>query len=142
MEKEMKAKSKISGYIIRSGVWAVFLSMGFIVVSWAFNSPNRIAKTSASPRVLTFAERVFYQRVIEDVYWHHRIWPKERPDPKPSLDAVMTQAQLQKKVEGYLRDSLVLEDYWQKPITAEQLQAEMDPDGPRHKTAGSPAGTV
>ena len=42
-----------------------------------------------------FAERVSYQRAIEDVYWRHRIWPKERPDPKPSLDAVMSQAQLE-----------------------------------------------
>ena len=50
----------------------------------------------------------------------------ENPDPKPSLDAVMSQAQLENKVAGYLRDSLALEDYWQKPITAEQLQAEMD----------------
>ena len=38
----------------------------------------------------------------------------------------MSQAQLEKKVEDYLRDSLALGDYWQKPITAEQLQAEMD----------------
>ena len=38
----------------------------------------------------------------------------------------MSQAQLENKVAGYLRDSLALEDYWQKPITAEQLQAEMD----------------
>jgi N-acetylneuraminic acid mutarotase len=38
----------------------------------------------------------------------------------------MSQAQLENKVTGYLRDSLALEDYWQKPITAEQLQAEMD----------------
>ena len=38
----------------------------------------------------------------------------------------MSQAQLENKVAGYLRDSLVLEDYWQRPITAEQLQAEMD----------------
>src|SRR5262249_46967263 len=52
-----------------------------------------------SQRTLTFAERVMYQRAIEDVYWQHRIWPKERPDPKPSLDAVMSQAQLEKKVE-------------------------------------------
>ena len=63
---------------------------------------------------------------IEEVYWRHRIWPKERPDPKPSLDAVMSQAQLEKKVEDYLRNSQALEDYWQRPITAEQLQAEMD----------------
>ena len=38
----------------------------------------------------------------------------------------MSQAQLQNKVAGYLHDSLVLEDYWQRPVTAEQLQAEMD----------------
>src|SRR5207249_900225 len=50
----------------------------------------------------------------------------QRPDPKPSLDAVMSQAQLEKKVAGYLRDSQLLEDYIQKPVTTEQLQAEMD----------------
>ena len=67
-----------------------------------------------SQRTLTFAERVAYQRAIEEVYWRHRIWPKENPDPKPSLDAVMSQAQLEKKVEDYLRDSQALEDYWQR----------------------------
>ena len=104
-----------------------------------FNSPNKwyksavatggygsTAKSPSQPRAFSFAERVAYQRAIEDVYWRHRIWPKENPDPKPSLDAVMSQAQLENKVAGYLRDSLVLEDYWQQPITAEQLQAEMD----------------
>jgi hypothetical protein len=83
-------------------------------------------KSPSQPRAFSFADRVAYQRAIEDVYWRHRIWPKENPDRKPSLDAVMSQAQLEKKVAGYLRDSLVLEDYWQRPITAEQLQAEMD----------------
>ena len=81
---------------------------------------------NGSQRTLSFEERVSYQRAIEDVYWRHRIWPKERPDPKPSLDAVMSQAQLEKKVTDYLRNSQALEDYWQRPITAEQLQAEMD----------------
>src|SRR5262249_40908173 len=79
-----------------------------------------------SYRALTFPERVSYQRAIEEVYWRHRISPKENPDPKPALYAVMSQAQLENKVRSYLRDSLVLEDYWQQPITAEQLQAEMD----------------
>jgi hypothetical protein len=54
---------------------------------------------------------VSYQRAIEELYWRHRIWPKERPDPKPSLDAVMSQAQLEKKVAVYLRKSQALEDY-------------------------------
>ena len=60
---------------------------------------------------LTFAERVSYQRAIEDVYWRHRIWPKEKSYPKPSLDAVMTQAQLENKVAEYLGNSQALEDY-------------------------------
>src|SRR5437773_10502678 len=90
----------------------------------AFFGPE--VPTKPSERTLTFAERVAYQRAIEEVYWRHRIWPTERTDPKPSLDAVISQAQLEKKVTDYLRNSQALEDYWQQPITAEQLQAEMD----------------
>ena len=37
----MKTKSKISGYMIRSAVYAVFLSVAFIAASWAFQSPNK-----------------------------------------------------------------------------------------------------
>src|SRR4051794_17300911 len=81
---------------------------------------------NASHQLLTFAERVAYQRAIEEVYWRHRIWPKGNPGPKPSLDAVMSQAQLENKVAGYLRGSLMLQDSWQKPIIGEQLQAEID----------------
>jgi hypothetical protein len=33
-----------------------------------------------SNRTLTFTERVAHQRRIEEVYWRHRIWPKERLD--------------------------------------------------------------
>jgi N-acetylneuraminic acid mutarotase len=89
-----------------------------------FFRPEAQAKVSA--RTLTFGERVAYQRAIEEVYWRHRIWPEQRSDPKPPLDAVMSQAQLETKVRDYLRKSQALEDYWQQPITAEQLKAEMD----------------
>jgi hypothetical protein len=142
MEKEMKTKSRISGYMIRSAAYAVFLSVAFIAASWAFQSPNKwyksavatigygsTAKSPSQPRALSFAERAAYQRAIEDVYWRHRIWPRnggENPDPKPSLDAVMSQEQLEKKVTDYLRNSQELENYWQQPITAHQLQAEMN----------------
>src|SRR6266542_3527041 len=97
------------------------------VITRSFVQTGDNAVRAANPaRTLSFVDRVAYQRAIEEVYWRHRIWPKERPDPKPSLDAVMTEAQLEKKVEDYLRNSQALEDYWQRPITAEQLQAEMD----------------
>ena len=89
-----------------------------------FFRPEAPSKTLS--RTLTFPERVAYQRAIEDIYWRHRIWPKERPDSKPPLDAVMSQAQIEQKVTGYLRKLQALADYGQRPITAEQLQAEMD----------------
>jgi hypothetical protein len=135
----MKTKSKLGGHIIRACAWAVFLSVAFIAASSASNSPNRwqrstgttgaydtTGKTSSQPRTFSFAERVAFQRAIEDVYWRHRIWPKENPAPKPSLDAVMSQEHLENKVTGYLRDSLMVQEHWHRPITAEQLQAEMD----------------
>src|SRR6476659_4764460 len=93
----------------------------------AFFHPEAPAKATHPPSAgLTFAERVTYQRAIEEVYWRHRIWPKENSRPKPSLDEVMPQAQLEKKVADYLRKSQMVEDHWQRPITREQLQAEMD----------------
>src|SRR5437879_5510251 len=63
------------------------------------------ATPKTSQRTLTFQERVAYQRAIEDVYWRHRIWPRnggQRPDPKPSLDSVMSHAQTEKTVRDYL----------------------------------------
>jgi len=38
----------------------------------------------------------------------------------------MSQAELEKEVTEYLRNSWILEDQWQRPITPDQLQAEMD----------------
>jgi hypothetical protein len=84
------------------------------------------AATKVSHATLTFAQRVAYQRAVEDVYWRHRIWPKENLNPKPSLDAVMSQAQLRKKVADYLRESEELENYLQRPINAQDLQTEID----------------
>ena len=87
-----------------SGTW--LLCIACVVTAGtglAFLRPE--APTKVSQRTLTFADRVAYQRAIEEVYWRHRIWPKENAKPKPSLDAVMSQVQLEKKVEGYLRDS-------------------------------------
>jgi hypothetical protein len=63
----------------------------------AFVNPK--TPTKVPHRALTFEERVSYQRAIEQVYYRHRIWPKESSNPKPSLDAVMPRAQLEKGVE-------------------------------------------
>jgi hypothetical protein len=82
--------------------------------------------TNVSQRTLTFAERVAYQRTIEELYWRHRIWPKENPGPKPPLDAIISQRQIERKVEDYLRKSQLVTAQRRLPITAGELQAEMD----------------
>src|SRR5215468_8449824 len=134
----MKTKSKLSAYILRGSTTALLFSCVIVALCSAIHLPEQPAKALApqdnavfganahQSRSLSFAERVAYQRAIEDVYWRHRIWPKERPDPKPSLEVVMSQAQLENKVEEYLRNSQALEDYWQQPLTSEELQAEMN----------------
>ena len=94
---------------------------GTLLAFFRAEAPNQ-----TSQRAPTFAERVAYQRAIEEVYWRHRIWPKENANPKPSLDEVMSAKQIEKKVEDYLRQAQALEDYWQRPITPDQLQAEME----------------
>src|SRR5579884_425476 len=123
-------KQAISPFFLRSTLFALVLgaTAGFILVSSraGLGFPDSEAFSNVPPRTLSFQERVAYQRAIEEVYWRHRIWPKENPGPKPSLDAVMSQAQIESKVADYLRKSQALEDYWQRPITARQLQAEMD----------------
>ncbi len=118
----MKRKGKIRGFILRSVATTIASCLALVALSFS----GKAASSSSQTKTLTFAERVAYQRAIEEVYWRHRIWPKSGPDPKPSLNQMLSQAQLEKKVADYLRKSQALEDYWQRPITAEQLQAEMD----------------
>ena len=105
-------------------VWVFAGSSVLSAMLFGFFSPQEFSKVSE--RTLSVAERVSYQRAIEEVYWRHRIWPKERPGSKPLLDAVISQGQLEQKVGDYLRESQLLEDRWHRPITSEQLQAEMD----------------
>jgi hypothetical protein len=77
-------------------------------------------------RTLTFAERTAYQYAIEEVYWRHRIWPKENPGSKPALDAIISQRQIEQKVVDYLRKSQFVADRRGSRIVASELQAEME----------------
>ena len=135
----MKTKGKISGHIIRTAAYAVFLSVAFVALSFAFQSPNRwqrsagitgaydaTGKTSSQPRAFSFAERVVFQRAIEDVYWRHRIWPKENPDPKPVPRRGDVSGATGKQGHKLSARLARVGKSLARPITAEQLQAEMD----------------
>ncbi len=103
-----------NGYRVPKGVLALFvLGIG-------------LTESKAVARDLGFEERVAAQRAIEEVYWRHRIWPRENPAPKPPLSVVLPDDAIRAKVEDYLRKSNALETWWQRPITVEQLQAELD----------------
>src|SRR2546421_494826 len=116
MDKLKKQNTRdVKAHLLRSAFY-LLLFVGVIVVvplSGAINMPNPVSKFSTwqdniafvkvresassllasatrNNQTLTFAARATYQRAIEEVYWRHRIWPRENPDPKPSLDAVMS----------------------------------------------------
>src|SRR5438552_15305419 len=126
-----KSNPTIKAQILRS-VFYLLLLLGVCAIPFALAKRSFDGRTTSAmsstqtPRTLSFADRVAYQRAIEEVYWRHQIWPKENAGPKPPLDKVMSQAQIEKKVEDYLRNSQALEDYWQRSITPDQLQAEME----------------
>src|SRR4030095_9833482 len=125
----MKTNNKVSAYILRSSTTALLFSCVIVALCWAINVPEQPPKTlppqdnagfganGQENRSLSLEDRVAYQRAIEEVYWGHRIWPKERPDRKPSLDAVMSQATIEQKVQDYLRHSELVEQNWSQPIT-------------------------
>jgi len=92
---EMKTKSKTSGYIVRSAAYAALLSCLIVGFTSGFNLPNRwsalsrsvlpgsMTKPATHTKMLTFANRVAYQRAIEEVYWRHRDWPATDGSAKP-----------------------------------------------------------
>ena len=107
-----------------SGLAIAVVSILFVLI--AVSRVSRPAAQPSATRTLSMEERVQAQRAIEEVYWKHRLWPKENPAPKPPLSAVMPEEAIRARVEDDLRKSNALERIWQRPITGEQLQAEMN----------------
>ena len=89
----MKTNDKLSAYILRGSTGALLFSCVIVTLCSAIHLPEQARKApppqdnaafganAHQDRSLSFADRVAYQRAIEDVYWRHRIWPKERPAP-------------------------------------------------------------
>jgi hypothetical protein len=97
------------------------MTIGFSIVMMMVFSSTVFAR-----QPLTFEERVKAQEAIERVYYNHRIWPKENPQPKPPFEKMITKEQIEAKVNDYLKKCSALDKFWQRPIIASQLQAEMD----------------
>jgi N-acetylneuraminic acid mutarotase len=101
------------------------LAIGIMTTPGSVSASSE-AQRETPARALTFVERIGFQRAIEEVYWRHRIWPKGNAGPKPPLDAAISQRQIEKKVEEYLRKSHFVTQQRGFPISAGELQQEMN----------------
>ncbi|CAN5520558.1 hypothetical protein BH20VER1_BH20VER1_16580 [soil metagenome] len=75
---------------------------------------------------ISLEQRVEYQRRIEEVHWRHRTATQASTGQSvtPFAEA-MPEAALRAKVEETLAKSAALAEFWGRPVTAGQLQAEM-----------------
>lgn len=75
---------------------------------------------------LSFEERIDCARRVERVYQAHRIWPAENPRPRPAFETVLPEPVLRARVADDVARSIALEVLWNAPITAPDLEAEID----------------
>lgn len=74
---------------------------------------------------ITYKQRLRAQKSIERVLYEQRIWPENNP-PRPPFEKAVPDEIIEQKVQSYLKKSIILEQFWKRPITGEQLQAELD----------------
>jgi N-acetylneuraminic acid mutarotase len=72
------------------------------------------------------SQRLLDQRAVEAVYWNHRLWPEANPTPKPPLEQILPDARILERLEDTARKSAALGILWRRPLTAEQLQEELN----------------
>src|SRR5438445_728571 len=105
-------------------------SSGTLLALSQHDAPGRARRT------LTFEERVSYQRAIEDVYWRHRIWPKENAHGKN------TPARRSMKLNNHEWDDTVQKlvgMFSDQPVAAGVLPAKGRPmaEGPKARGAAN-----
>jgi N-acetylneuraminic acid mutarotase len=107
----------------------LLVPLGLIILSFVIFAPaGRPAQASvpAVAQALTLDDRLACRTAIEQVYWQATDWPAANPQPKPALDAVLSQAQIESQVRDTLAQSVALQEQWGLAVTAEMLQAELD----------------
>ncbi|HEX4823302.1 MAG TPA: MopE-related protein [Candidatus Polarisedimenticolaceae bacterium] len=97
-----------------------------IVVTIGFAMTAATLARAGGTRTLTLDERVTAQKAIEQVYWSHRIWPKENPGTKPPLSEVTPDSVIRARVEDDLRKASALENLWGRSISAAEIQFELN----------------
>ena len=80
---------------------------------------------AAASESLDLESRIACQETIEQVYWQHRIWPSSNLTPKPPLSEILSREALRQRAERTILISNALERFWQRPVRAAELQAEL-----------------
>lgn len=75
---------------------------------------------------LSFEERVFFQAALEKVYWRHKVMKLAQEGEGKEFEAEIPLEAIVQKVEDYVRKSQLLEAYWNKPVTGQMLQDEIE----------------
>src|ERR1700686_2266173 len=85
-----------------------------------------LATAAAAQASLSLEQRGACREKVEDVYWAHRLWPQENKAPKPPRETVMPRSAVAMRVEDSLRHEAALAALWDRPLTPEAVQAEID----------------
>jgi N-acetylneuraminic acid mutarotase len=85
-----------------------------------------IARPVRAQAGMSLADRVAGRLKVEDIYWAHRIWPRENPGPKPPRTAVLSNEQIAQRVEESLRYEAALGTIWHHALTPAVIQAELE----------------
>jgi N-acetylneuraminic acid mutarotase len=102
---------------------------GIALMCFFLGAVSAVPMAASGPgaaRGLSFEERVACQSAIEEVYFRHRIWPRENPRAKPTFAGAVPKAVVARKVEDALAMSVALAERYRSPIVAADLQAEVD----------------
>lgn len=94
----------------------------FVLLIVLLNSTLPVQVSRAS-QAFSFDSRIAYQRALDAVTWKYTLFPSQ--NDKPTLAHVLPPEISQRRVEDSLRESNALADLWSRPLTPEQLQAEM-----------------
>src|SRR5438445_12427593 len=87
-------------HLLRGAFYLLVLLAGTLMMP-SFRPEANAKAANCAVAGLTFAERLAYQRAIEEVYWRHRIWPCKggvNAEPSRLLDPVLCRAALERKI--------------------------------------------
>src|SRR4051812_17068397 len=96
-----------------------------LIAAGALCATAAFTTARAARGTLSLEQRVEYQRKIEAVYWRHRMATQKEQSSQVPVAEAMPDDVIRAKVEDTLRKSAALAHYWQRPVTGDQLQAEV-----------------